>query len=72
MVLYKSALELDPDDEDAKFNLEFVRDEIARGRARVVHTPRDLGCFRVAPDACDRADTAGGQGLRWRINSLGG
>ena len=28
--LYKSALEIDPDDEDAKFNLEFVRDEIRR------------------------------------------
>ncbi len=28
--LYKSALELDPADEDAKFNLEFVRDEIRR------------------------------------------
>jgi Ca-activated chloride channel family protein len=28
--LYKSVLELDPDDEDAKFNLEFVRDEIRR------------------------------------------
>ncbi len=28
--LYKQALELDPDDEDAKFNLEFVRDEIRR------------------------------------------
>lgn len=28
--LYKAALELDPDDEDAKFNLEFVRDEIRR------------------------------------------
>ncbi len=28
--LYKSALDLDPDDEDAKFNLEFVRDEIRR------------------------------------------
>ncbi|MCB1057520.1 MAG: tetratricopeptide repeat protein, partial [Acidobacteria bacterium] len=27
---YKSALELDPDDQDAKFNLEFVRDEIRR------------------------------------------
>jgi len=27
---YKSALELNPDDEDAKFNLEFVRDEIRR------------------------------------------
>ena len=27
---YKSALELDPDDLDAKFNLEFVRDEIRR------------------------------------------
>ncbi len=28
--LYKTALELDPEDEDAKFNLEFVRDEIRR------------------------------------------
>lgn len=28
--LYKAALELNPDDEDAKFNLEFVRDEIRR------------------------------------------
>jgi Ca-activated chloride channel family protein len=28
--LYKAALEMDPDDEDAKFNLEFVRDEIRR------------------------------------------
>jgi tetratricopeptide (TPR) repeat protein len=28
--LYKRALELDPDDRDAKFNLEFVRDEIRR------------------------------------------
>ena len=28
--LYKAALEIDPDDEDAKFNLEFVRDEIRR------------------------------------------
>ena len=28
--LYKAALELDPNDEDAKFNLEFVRDEIRR------------------------------------------
>jgi len=28
--LYKAALELDPDGEDAKFNLEFVRDEIRR------------------------------------------
>ena len=28
--LYRAALELDPDDEDAKFNLEFVRDEIRR------------------------------------------
>ena len=28
--LYRGALELDPDDEDAKFNLEFVRDEIRR------------------------------------------
>jgi len=28
--LYKSALDLDPDDVDAKFNLEFVRDEIRR------------------------------------------
>jgi len=28
--LYKAALELDPEDEDAKFNLEFVRDEIRR------------------------------------------
>ncbi len=28
--LYKAALEVDPDDEDAKFNLEFVRDEIRR------------------------------------------
>jgi len=27
---YKRALEIDPDDEDAKFNLEFVRDEIRR------------------------------------------
>ncbi|MDY7095726.1 MAG: tetratricopeptide repeat protein [Acidobacteriota bacterium] len=27
---YKRALELDPDDQDAKFNLEFVRDEIRR------------------------------------------
>jgi Ca-activated chloride channel family protein len=27
---YKAALEVDPDDEDAKFNLEFVRDEIRR------------------------------------------
>jgi Ca-activated chloride channel family protein len=30
VALYQSALELDPDDEDAKFNLEFVRDEIRR------------------------------------------
>lgn len=28
--LYKAALEVNPDDEDAKFNLEFVRDEIRR------------------------------------------
>jgi Ca-activated chloride channel family protein len=28
--LYKKALELDPEDGDAKFNLEFVRDEIRR------------------------------------------
>ncbi|MCH9652061.1 MAG: tetratricopeptide repeat protein [Deltaproteobacteria bacterium] len=28
--LYKGALDLDPDDEDAKFNLEFVRNEIRR------------------------------------------
>ena len=28
--LYKAALELDPEDEDAKFNLEYVRDEIRR------------------------------------------
>ena len=28
--LFKAALEIDPDDEDAKFNLEFVRDEIRR------------------------------------------
>ncbi len=28
--LYKAALELDPADEDAKFNLEFVRNEIRR------------------------------------------
>lgn len=28
--LYQSALELDPNDQDAKFNLEFVRDEIRR------------------------------------------
>ena len=28
--LYKSALEIDPDDMDAKFNLEFVRNEIRR------------------------------------------
>ncbi len=28
--LYKVALELDPEDEDAKYNLEFVRDEIRR------------------------------------------
>ena len=28
--LYKAALEIDPDDEDSKFNLEFVRDEIRR------------------------------------------
>jgi len=28
--LYKAALEINPDDEDAKFNLEFVRDEIRR------------------------------------------
>jgi tetratricopeptide (TPR) repeat protein len=28
--LYRAALEIDPDDEDAKFNLEFVRDEIRR------------------------------------------
>ena len=28
--LYKQALELDPEDVDAKFNLEFVRDEIRR------------------------------------------
>jgi Ca-activated chloride channel family protein len=28
--LYKAALEIDPDDDDAKFNLEFVRDEIRR------------------------------------------
>lgn len=28
--LYKAALEIEPDDEDAKFNLEFVRDEIRR------------------------------------------
>jgi Ca-activated chloride channel family protein len=28
--LYKAALEIDPDDQDAKFNLEFVRDEIRR------------------------------------------
>jgi Ca-activated chloride channel family protein len=28
--LYKAALEIDPDDEDAKFNLEYVRDEIRR------------------------------------------
>ena len=28
--LYKTALELDSEDEDAKFNLEFVRDEIRR------------------------------------------
>jgi Ca-activated chloride channel family protein len=28
--LYKSALELDPEDVDSKFNLEFVRDEIRR------------------------------------------
>jgi tetratricopeptide (TPR) repeat protein len=28
--LYKTALELTPDDQDAKFNLEFVRDEIRR------------------------------------------
>ena len=28
--LYKAALEIDPNDEDAKFNLEFVRDEIRR------------------------------------------
>lgn len=27
---YQAALEIDPDDEDAKFNLEFVRDEIRR------------------------------------------
>ena len=30
VALYQAALELDPDDEDAKFNLEFVRDEIRR------------------------------------------
>jgi Ca-activated chloride channel family protein len=30
VALYQTALELDPDDEDAKFNLEFVRDEIRR------------------------------------------
>jgi tetratricopeptide (TPR) repeat protein len=28
--LYKAALDLDPDDADSKFNLEFVRDEIRR------------------------------------------
>ncbi len=28
--LYKAALDVDPDDEDAKFNLEFVRNEIRR------------------------------------------
>ncbi|MCB1036323.1 MAG: tetratricopeptide repeat protein [Acidobacteria bacterium] len=28
--LYKSTLEIDPDDADAKYNLEFVRDEIRR------------------------------------------
>lgn len=28
--LYKAALEVDPEDQDAKFNLEFVRDEIRR------------------------------------------
>lgn len=28
--LYKGALEIDPDDEDAKYNLEFVRNEIRR------------------------------------------
>lgn len=28
--LYKQALDLDPDDQDSKFNLEFVRDEIRR------------------------------------------
>ncbi len=28
--LYKAVLEIDPDDADAKFNLEFVRDEIRR------------------------------------------
>jgi Ca-activated chloride channel family protein len=28
--LYMAALDIDPDDEDAKFNLEFVRDEIRR------------------------------------------
>ncbi len=28
--LFKAVLDLDPDDEDAKFNLEFVRDEIRR------------------------------------------
>lgn len=28
--LFKAALEINPDDEDAKFNLEFVRDEIRR------------------------------------------
>ena len=28
--LYKAALEINPDDEDAKFNLEFVRNEIRR------------------------------------------
>lgn len=28
--LYQAALEIDPDDEDAKFNLEFVRNEIRR------------------------------------------
>jgi Ca-activated chloride channel family protein len=28
--LFRTALELNPDDEDAKFNLEFVRDEIRR------------------------------------------
>ena len=30
VALFQSALELNPDDEDAKFNLEFVRDEIRR------------------------------------------
>jgi Ca-activated chloride channel family protein len=30
VALYQTALELDPEDQDAKFNLEFVRDEIRR------------------------------------------